>query len=447
MDRETLRRKYAALRPVLTERSRRIWAASEAVALGRGGIGLVETATGISRSTISRGLRELQAPEALGSERTRRPGGGRKRTVEKDGSLADDLDRLVEPTASGDPDSPLRWTSKSVRHLATELRAMGHHLSYRLVKDLLHAAGYSLHANRKTREGPQHPDRDAQFRYLNEQVRRFQRQHRPAISVDTKQRALVGDFKNAGREWRAHGHPKPVRVHDVLIPERGKAVPSGVDALARTEGWVSVGIDHDTARFAVHAMRRWWARMGRDAYPDTPALLITADAGGSNGPRVRLWKWELQQFATRTGVTITVCHFPPRHQQVEHDRASAVFAHRDELAGAAARRSGHDREPDRGDDHGRRPARAIRDRPRSVPAGRDHHGRSDGACTARTASLSRRLELHHPAGDKTTLSQFLRHRSYYWKHGALQERNRRTTSLERWRGTSGRPGDFGGPIA
>ena len=326
MDCRTLRRKFRALRPVLTERSRRIWAASEAVALGHGGIGIVEAATGISRSTISRGLRELEVKPTLGPERTRRPGGGRKRTVEKDAGLADDLDRLVEPTASGDPDSPLRWTSKSVRHLATELQAMGHEVSYRLVKDLLHAAGYSLQANRKTREGPQHPDRDAQFRYVNDQVRRFQRQHRPTISVDTKKKELIGDFKNAGREWRVRGRPESVRVHDFLIPERGKAVPYGVYDLARNEGWVSVGIDHDTASFAVHAIRRWWTRMGRGAYPDTPALLITADAGGSNGPRVRLWKWELQQFATRTGLAITVCHFPPgtsKWNKIEH----RLFSH------------------------------------------------------------------------------------------------------------------------
>ncbi len=321
-----LRRKYMALRPVLTERSRRVWAASEAVALGHGGIGLVERATGISRSTISRGIREVDRGETVPAERTRRPGGGRKRTVEKDERLVADLDTLVEPTASGDPDSPLRWTSKSVRHLATELQAMGHDVSYRLVKDLLHAAGYSLQANRKTREGPQHPDRDAQFRYLNEQVRRFQRQHRPTISVDTKKKELVGDFKNAGREWRATGHPEAVRVHDFLIPAQGKAVPYGVYDLARNEGWVSVGIDHDTASFAVHAIRRWWRRMGRSAYPDTTALLITADAGGSNGPRVRLWKWELQQFANRTGLAITVCHFPPgtsKWNKIEH----RLFSH------------------------------------------------------------------------------------------------------------------------
>ena len=322
----TLRRKYRSLRSVLTERSRRIWAASEAEALGHGGIGFVQKATGISRSTISRGIQELDARDPLPPERTRRPGGGRKRTVDKDPHLMQDLDRLVEPTTSGDPDAPLRWTSKSVRHLARELQAMGHAVSYRLVKDLLHAADYSLQANRKTREGPQHPDRDAQFEYVNALVRRFQRQHRPAISVDTKKKELVGDFKNAGREWRGKGRPEPVRVHDFLIPEQGKAIPYGVYDLTRNEGWVSVGIDHDTASFAVHAIGRWWRRMGRSAYPDTPALLITADAGGSNGLRVRLWKWELQQFANRTGLTITVCHFPPgtsKWNKIEH----RLFSH------------------------------------------------------------------------------------------------------------------------
>ncbi|MGH7634652.1 MAG: ISAzo13 family transposase, partial [Gemmatimonadaceae bacterium] len=323
MDLRTLRRKYRAVRSVLNERSRRIWAASEAAALGHGGIGAVEAATGISRSTISRGLRELAHPARgmLELERTRRPGGGRKRTTDKDPGLVADLDRLVEPTASGDPDSPLRWTAKSVRHLATALQAMGHEVSYRLVKDLLHDAGYSLQANRKTREGPQHPDRDAQFQYLAEQVRRFQRQHRPAISVDTKKKELVGDFKNAGREWRPPGGAEAVRVHDFLIPDRGKAVPYGVYDLTRNEGWVSVGIDHDTASFAVHAIRRWWSQMGRRAYPDTTTLLITADAGGSNGSRVRLWKWELQQFANRSALTITVCHFPPgtsKWNKIEH---------------------------------------------------------------------------------------------------------------------------------
>lgn len=311
---------------MLTERSRRVWAASEAVAYGHGGIGLVERATGISRSTISRGIRELDAGAPLSGERTRRPGGGRTRTVDTDARLAADLDALVEPTASGNPESPLRWTSKSVRHLATELQAMGHAVSYRLVATLLHVAGYSLQANRKTREGPQHPDRDAQFRYLNAQVQRCQRQHRPAISVDTKKKELIGDFKNGGREWRPQDRPETVRVHDFVIKSQGKAVPYGVYDLARNEGWVSVGIDHDTASFAVHAIRRWWNRMGRSAYPDTPALLITADAGGSNGSRVRLWKWELQQFANRTGLAITVCHFPPgtsKWNRIEH----RLFSH------------------------------------------------------------------------------------------------------------------------
>jgi len=326
MDLKTLRRKYRALRTVLTERSRRVWAASEAIALGHGGIGRVEAATGISRSTISRGIRELDAKVAVSPDRTRRPGGGRKRTVDIDARLVVDLEALVEPTASGHPESALRWTSKSVRHLATALQAMGHTVSYRVVMQMLHDAGYSLQANRKTREGAPHPDRDAQFQYVDAQVRRFQQQHRPAISVDTKKKELIGDFKNAGREWRPTEDPEPVRVHDFIIPANGKAVPYGVYDLTRNEGWVSVGIDHDTASFAVHAIRRWWRVMGRPAYPDTTALLITADAGGSNGSRVRLWKWELQQFANRTGLAITVCHFPPgtsKWNKIEH----RLFSH------------------------------------------------------------------------------------------------------------------------
>jgi Rhodopirellula transposase DDE domain len=328
MDLKTLRRKYRAVAPGLTERSRRLWAASEAAALGHGGIALVEHATGISRPTISRGMREVEsgAHETLPPERTRRAGGGRKRAAEKDATLVVDLEALVEPATSGDPDSPLRWTSKSVRHVADELHALGHAVSHQLVAKLLRTAGYSLQANRKTREGPQHRDRDAQFRYLNEQVRRFQRQHHPAISVDTKKKELVGDFKNAGREWQPKGQAEPVRVHDFLIPAQGKAIPYGVYDLSRDEGWVSVGIDHDTASFAVQAIRRWWRVMGRAAYPRAARLLITADAGGSNRPRVRLWKWELQRFANRTGLTITVCHFPPgtsKWNKIEH----RLFSH------------------------------------------------------------------------------------------------------------------------
>ena len=321
MDVETLHRKYTALEPELTERSRRLWAATEARALGHGGIALVERATGVSRSTISRGLRELESGEVLGPERTRRRGGGRKRATEKDPTLLPDLESLVEPTASGDPDSPLRWTSKSVRKLADELTTMGHEVSHKLVADLLHELRYSLQANRKTREGSHHPDRDAQFGYINDMVARFQDKGQPVISVDTKKKELIGDFKNPGREWRPKGSPERVRVHDFLIPEQGKAIPYGVYDLTRNQGWVSVGVTHDTASFAVNAIRSWWKHMGRPSYRDANALLITADAGGSHGPRVRLWKWELQRFANRTGLSIMVCHFPPgtsKWNKIEH---------------------------------------------------------------------------------------------------------------------------------
>jgi transposase len=321
VDIATLRAKYGSLAPVLTERSRRLWAATEAQALGHGGIAMVERATGISRSTIVRGIRETQSGAPVDPDRTRKIGGGRKRAADKDETLVADLEGLVEPTASGDPQSPLRWTAKSVRRLAEELRAMGHQASHRLVADLLQESGYSLQANRKTRDGPQHPDRDAQFRYINEQVRRFQQHTQPAVSVDTKKKELVGDFKNAGREWHPKGAAEPVRVHDFLIPGQGKAIPYGVYDLHRNEGWVSIGIDHDTASFAVNAIRRWWKLMGRAAYASATTLLITADSGGSNGARVRLWKWELQRFARRTGLSITVCHFPPgtsKWNKIEH---------------------------------------------------------------------------------------------------------------------------------
>ncbi|MGH7208496.1 MAG: ISAzo13 family transposase [Nitrospiraceae bacterium] len=315
------RAKYRALAPVLTERARRMWAATEARAAGHGGISLVARATGIAYSTIVRGLKELASGDQAAAGRERRPGGGRKRTIEKDPTLLADLEALVEPTASGDPESPLRWTSKSVRQLAAALQAMGHAVSRQLVSELLAAAGYSLQANRKTREGPQHPDRDAQFRYINQQVRRCQATAQPVISVDTKKKELVGDFKNAGRQWRPKGRPAPVRVHDFLIPERGKAIPYGVYDLTRNAGWVSVGIDHDTATFAARTIGRWWRKMGRPRYRRARALLITADAGGSNGARVRLWKWELQRLANRTGLAITVCHLPPgtsKWNKIEH---------------------------------------------------------------------------------------------------------------------------------
>ncbi len=326
MDIETVRAKYAVLAPELTERTRRLWAATEARALGYGGIATVERATGVSRSTITRGLRELELGETLGPGRTRRTGGGRKKATKKDPGLLKDLEALVEPTASGDPDSPLRWTLKSVRNLAQELRAMGHEASHQLAADLLHELGYSLQGNRKTLEGPQHADRDAQFRYINDAVRRFQKDEQPAISVDTKKKELIGDFKNAGREWRPKAQPVTVKMHDFLIPEQGKAIPYGVYDLTRNQGWVSIGITHDTAHFAVNAIRSWWKHMGRSSYPNAKSLLITADAGGSNGPRVRLWKWELQRFANRTGLTVRSCHFPPgtsKWNKIEH----RLFSH------------------------------------------------------------------------------------------------------------------------
>ena len=302
----TLRSKHAALVAVFTERSRRLWAATEARALGYGGITQVTRATGISASTIRRGLRELDTDTdaPLPSERTRRAGGGRKRTTTLDPTLLEHLEALVEPTAPGDPDSPLRWTCLSTRTLAVALEALGHAVSHTLVAELLHGLGYSLQGNVKTREGRQHPDRDAQFRYIAQQVRAAQRRGQPTISVDTKKKELVGPFKNGGRAWRPAKTPQRVRVHDFVIPGAtgGKAIPYGVYDLHRNEGWVSVGIDHDTATFATRSIRRWWKTMGRPVYRDATALVITADAGGSNGTRLRLWKWDRQQLATRTGL-------------------------------------------------------------------------------------------------------------------------------------------------
>lgn len=327
MDIETLRAKYESLLPLLTERTQRAWAAAEAEAIGHGGIAMVYRATGISRARIARGIQELRSEAPLDPTRTRRPGGGRKRLADTDVTLEADLNALVEPVTAGDPDdSPLRWTSKSLAKLTAELQAMGHTVSARVVSALLHDLGYTLQANRKTQEGSAHPDRDAQFTYLNDQVCDHQAQGYPVISVDTKKKELVGDFKKPGREWRPKGEPERVKVHDFIVPAQGKAIPYGVYDLSRDEGWVSVGVDHDTASFAVDAIRSWWKRMGRAAYGGATHLLITADAGGSNGAKTRLWKWELQRFADRTGLTITVCHYPPgtsKWNKIEH----RLFSH------------------------------------------------------------------------------------------------------------------------
>ena len=319
-----IRRKYRALVREMDERRRRQWAAAEAREVGWGGVSLVARATGLSRPTIIAGLRELQLPakeRAAAAARVRRPGGGRRAVTVTDPQLLAALMALIEPGTRGDPESPLRWTCKSTATLADELTRQQHPVSDRTVAALLKEAGYSLQANRKTREGASHPDRDAQFAYLNDCVTRFLRRGRPAISVDTKKKELVGDFKNAGRDWRPRGQPADVRVHDFLDKTLGKAIPYGVYDLLNNQGWVSVGIDHDTAEFAVNSIRQWWARMGRRRFPRARTLLITADGGGSNGPRSRLWKWSLQQLADALDLTLWVCHFPPgtsKWNKIEH---------------------------------------------------------------------------------------------------------------------------------
>jgi hypothetical protein len=323
IDHAAIRLRYAALGPILDERGRRRFAAAEALAAGHGGVSAVARITGVARSTIDRGLAELRgdAAPAAAPERVRRKGGGRRPLVVADPSLLADLKGLVEPTARGDPMAPLLWTAKSLRNLAAGLHALGHRICHNVVADLLREMGYSLQANRKTLEGTSHPDRDAQFGYLNAQVTEALAAGEPAISVDTKKKELVGDFKNGGREYRPKGQPEPVRVHDFLIPELGRAAPYGVYDIAENAGWVSLGIDHDTASFAVNAIRRWWQAMGCARYPQARRLVVTADCGGSNGARVRLWKRELQALANELGILITVCHLPPgtsKWNKIEH---------------------------------------------------------------------------------------------------------------------------------
>jgi len=327
---EQIESKYRSLASVLDERARRHWAATEARAYGWGGVSAVRDATGMSPNTIRKGLAELAAREGdpaseVGS-RLRKPGGGRKRLIESDPQLSVELDRLVAPVTRGDPESALRWTCKSTNHLAHELSLQGHPVSARAVAQLLNEAGYSLQGNRKTLEGTAHPDRNAQFEYINTKVKRFQQRGQPVISVDTKKKELVGPYKNHGREWQRKGEPERVDVHDFPDPELGKVIPYGVFDMSRNEGWVSVGIDHDTAQFAVQAIGRWWYKMGSKRYPHASALLITADGGGSNGSRCRLWKVALQTLAARLGLPVHVCHFPPgtsKWNKIEH----RMFSH------------------------------------------------------------------------------------------------------------------------
>ena len=325
---EGIRARYRKMAPLLDERQRRCFAGAEALALGRGGQAAVARATGLSLPTIRAGLREVaRGAVALKGGRIRREGGGRPRTVERDATLRSDLEALIEPTSRGDPESPLRWTCKSIRRLAAELTRQGHQTSHRMVAELLHELGYSLQANRKVLEGSSHPDRNAQFAYLNGAVQLQLALGEPVISVDTKKKELVGQFKNGGRELRPKGEPEQVQVHDFIDPELGRINPYGVYDLAQNEGWVNVGTDHDTAAFAVESIRRWWQTMGKPLYPTATRLLITADGGGSNGYRVRLWKLELQKLADETGLEMMVRHFPPgtsKWNKIEHRLFSAI---------------------------------------------------------------------------------------------------------------------------
>jgi Rhodopirellula transposase DDE domain len=321
---ERIRRAYEALRPEMDERMRRQWAAAEARGLGYGGVTTVSVATGLSRTTITAGLAELDLPAArrcCEAPRIRRPGGGRRPLIESDPRLLESLESLLEPSTRGDPESPLRWTCKSTRRLAQELTRMGHPVGRETVASLLHEADYSLQADRKTHEGSSHPDRDAQFCYINRLVGGRLRREQPAVSVDTKKKELVGDFKNNGREWHPKGQPPQVRVHDFQDKTLGKVIPYGVYDILNNQGWVNVGIDHDTAQFATHSIRRWWARMGCHCFGRVSELLITADGGGSNSSRSRLWKVSLQQLADDLGIGLVVCHFPPgtsKWNKIEH---------------------------------------------------------------------------------------------------------------------------------
>lgn len=313
---QTIAAKFAILKPLLDERARRLWAAVEARALGRGGISQVAAATGLARATVRAGLQALALPATATvrqtpPERLRRPGGGRKPLGTRDPHLVQALETLVDPVTRGDPMSLLRWTCKSAAKLAVALQAQGHVVSERTVNRLLHDLGYSLQTNRKTREGCHHPDRAGQFQYIHRRAQVFQQQGQPVISVDTTKKELVGQYRHGGQEWHLHGQPEEVHVSDFPDKELGTIIPYGVYDEATNTGWVSVGVDHDTAEFAVETVRRWWRHMGSKVDPQAKRILITAAGGGSNGSRCRLWKVELQRFADESGLAISVCHFPP----------------------------------------------------------------------------------------------------------------------------------------
>lgn len=326
-----IKKKYEHLAPYLNEASLRTWAAAEALSLGHGGISSVSRATGISRTTIHTGITELEHPQASSSlppqAKIRQPGGGRKPLIETDPTLLSDLQCLVDPVTRGDPESPLCWTSKSASKLTKELQNKGHQVSSRTVCTLLSAMGYSLQANRKTQEGKEHPDRDAQFQQIANTVTTFQNCHQPVISVDAKKKELVGNYKNEGQDWQPKKIPIQVKTHDFMDKKLGKVIPYGVYDITQNQGWVSVGIDHDTAQFAVATIRQWWYCMGQALYPEARELMITADCGGSNSYRAKLWKWELQQLANTLALPLHICHFPPgtsKWNKIEHRLFSQI---------------------------------------------------------------------------------------------------------------------------
>ena len=324
---QAVREKFERLQPHLGERATRLWAANEALSFGTGGVRAVAEALAISPKTILQGRRELQTRPSredsdLRGERQRRRGGGRKPILEKHPQLRSLIEQIVDPATRGDPMKPLRWVSKSLPHIVGELHRQGYQASLTTVSKILHEElGYGMQGLRKSREGSSHADRDAQFHYINQQCQEFQRRAQPVISIDSKKKELVGDFKNSGREWHPKGKPEAVRVHDFEDKQKGKVTPHGVYDIGQNQGWVSVGIDHDTAEFAVDSIRHWWKRMGQPSYPQATELLITADSGGSNNYRARLWKYQLQKMADETGLRITVCHFPPgtsKWNKIEH---------------------------------------------------------------------------------------------------------------------------------
>ena len=324
---EEIQSRFKLLGNHLDERAKRLWASAEALVIGHGGSSIVQAATGLSKPVITAGMRELKGEVPLAEGRIRKEGGGRKRIEHADPTLLADLETLLEPTTMGDPESPLRWTIKSLRTLAEELGRMGHRVSHDTVKDLLTKLKYGLQGNRKTLEGGKHPDRNEQFLFINQRAQAALDQGQPVISVDTKKKELVGNYKNGGKDYRPEGDPVEVKVYDFIDEELGKVSPYGVYDIGRNEAWVNVGVDHDTSAFAVESIRRWWKLMGKPAYPEATRLLITADSGGSNGSRVKLWKVELQLFANETGLEIQVSHFPPgtsKWNKIEHRLFSAI---------------------------------------------------------------------------------------------------------------------------